>query len=492
MGLFHSIFPIKGIRARLLVAFGAMLLILFWIISFLILNQWRRMILTNAEEQVESVTRAFSIFVIETFIFAESNQMKVDDALDYYIRDYLAREPRLRYIAIYDPQGAILVHSDPQRFIYTPHDSLAPLILQSGKALNRAYQDADYGWVIESAFPLQIASKNWGVLRMGFEAGSVRKEIQGLFYSLLMFAAIITVFALILLYILSGYLTASLRKLTTAIDRFEIDKPLNFEQPPYEDEISLLYQHFTRMQNRLQESQSKVMEIQRQIYQAEKLASIGRLASGVAHEINNPLNGIKSCLYAINRDPDDHRQTAEYLKLIDEGLQHIETIVTKLLRFARRPAKSREAVNLNEALKKVLQLLEFRFSQKQIRLNLKPDNNLPPVQADSQLMQEVFMNLLLNSYDAVSEKGQISVMSGIEENGRVFVSIADNGPGIDPEDQKKIFDPFFTTKEPGEGTGLGLSVSLSIVQAHGGTIEVQSQPGRGCEFKVILPIGEEK
>ena len=123
---------------------------------------------------------------------------------------------------------------------------------------------------------------------------------------------------------------------------------------------------------------------------------------------------------------------------------------------------------------------------------MKPDNNLPPVQADSQLMQEVFMNLLLNSYDAVSEKGHISVMSGIEDNGRVFVRITDNGPGIDPEDQKKIFDPFFTTKEPGEGTGLGLSVSLSIVQAHGGTIEVQSQPGRGCEFKVILPIGEEK
>ena len=490
MRLFPSVLPVKGIRARLLWAFGTMLIVLFWIISFLILNQWRNLILTNAKEQVESVTRAFSIFVIETFIFAENNQIKVDDALEYYIRDYLVREPRLRYISIYSPEGNILVHSDPQHFIDTPRDSLAELILQSGKALNRAFEDSGYGWVIESAFPLQIGSKSWGVLRMGFEADSVRSEMRELFYTLLLFAAVITVFALILLYFLSGYLTSSLRKLSSDIDQFEIDNPLNFEQPLYEDEISTLYRHFTRMQNRLRESQAKLMEIQKQIYQAEKLASIGRLASGVAHEINNPLNGIKSCLYAIRRDPDDHRQTAEYLNLIDEGLQHIETIVTKLLGFARHPAKTREAVTLNGALKKVLQLLDYRLTQKRIHLDLHLDEQLPTVFADSQLIQEVFMNLLLNSFDALRKEGRITVTTGGRNEHTVFVSIKDNGTGISKEDMDKIFDPFFTTKEPGEGTGLGLSVSLSIVQAHGGSIEVISEPGKGSEFIVTLPIKE--
>ena len=490
MSLPKSLFPIKGIRARLLWSFGALLIVLFWIISFLVLNQWRKLILNHAEEQVESVTRAFSIFVIETFIFAENNGMKVDDALEYYIRDYLEREPRLRYIAIYSPQGDLLVHSNPQRFISAPHDSMAKAILRSGKALNRAYRDADFGWVIESAFPLQIVSKSWGVLRMGFEAASVRYEMRKLFYTLLLFAGVITLFALVLLYVMSGYLTASLRKFTAAIDHFEIDKPLNYEEPPYADEIATLYKHFNRMQNRLKESQAKVMDIQKQIYQAEKLASIGRLASGVAHEINNPLNGIKSCIYAINKDPQDYAQTEDYLKLIDEGIQHIETIVNKLLGFARRPAKSKEAININEALQKVLQLLDYRLKQKQIRLRLHLKENLPLIKADRQLIQEVFMNLLLNGYDAVKKEGQITITTGNSDAQTIFVHIVDDGQGISAQDRHKIFDPFFTTKEPGEGTGLGLSVSLSIIQAHGGSIEVISEEGKGSTFVVTLPVKE--
>lgn len=486
MSILPGIFHLKGIRTRFLFSFGALLTALLMIISILIISQWRQMILKNAEDQVESVTRAFSIFVIETFIFAEDNHLQVNDALDYYINDYLANESRLKYVAIYSPEGEILVHSDPQKFIHKESDSLASRILTSGTPVNSAFEDGKYGWILESAFPLKIAGKKWGVLHMGFEGESVRDELRELFFSFIAFALLVTVIALIMLFFMSGYLTSSLRIFASAIDKFQIDTPPQFEKPLYDDEISTLYTHFNYMHERLKESQDKVMEIQKQIYHAEKLASIGRLASGVAHEINNPLNGIRNCLIRLNKEKTTAKQKEEYQELINEGVTRIEKIVKKLLGFARKEKQSLISMNINEELRKVISLLDYKLTQNNIDLELNLDAELPLVKGDSLLLQEVFMNILLNSFDAVEKNGKINITSVIAENNAVKVSIRDNGSGIKAEDMAKIFDPFFTTKEPGKGTGLGLSVVMNIIEAHGGKIEINSNPEKGTVVTLIF------
>ena len=482
--------PLKGIRARLLWAFGSMLTILFWVITLIVLNQWRQMVLSDAESQVESVTRAFSVFVIETFILAEDNQIQVDDALEYYFRDYLDKEPRLRYISIYDERGIILVHSDPQRFILGRRDSLAGRIVASGNPVNMAFEDTKYGWLMESAFPLRIAGKSWGVLHMAFEADSVRRELRQLFIYFVSSAILITIIALAILYLLSGYVTASLRNLVSSIDHFEIDTPIHLDNPIFDDEISTLYEHFIGMQNRLKDSQHEIMDIQKQIYHAEKLASIGRLASGIAHEINNPLNGIRNCIYRLDKHKLDQKNRDTYLQLINEGVLQIESIVKKLLGFARKERQVFEAVDIHKSLQTVISLLEYKLTQNRINIKLDFDPELPLLKGDPQLLQEVFMNVLLNSFDAMEKEGEIVVRTKKRRMGKIRICIEDNGSGIDEKSITQIFDPFFTTKDPGKGTGLGLSVAQNIVEAHGGSIEIVSTPKVGTKVEIILNTGD--
>jgi signal transduction histidine kinase len=228
-------------------------------------------------------------------------------------------------------------------------------------------------------------------------------------------------------------------------------------------------------------------DAQHQIYQAEKLASVGRLAAGVAHEVNNPLNGIRFCVHGIQADPSNPEQTARYLGLINEGLQHIESVVQKLLGYARHQPTSFGAVNLNEPLNRVLELLGFQIREKEIRTEVALDPNLPSIRADANLIQEMLMNLVLNSIDAVEVGGRIRVRTGVDSDDRLYVLVTDDGSGIAPEHLQQIFEPFFTTKDTGQGTGLGLSVTLGIVELHQGEIRVHSTPGTKTTFTVLFP-----
>ena len=235
------------------------------------------------------------------------------------------------------------------------------------------------------------------------------------------------------------------------------------------------------------QSRQELLTVQQQIARAEKLASIGRLASGVAHEINNPLSGLKNCLYAIDREPENYTQTRLYLQLMKEGMEYIETVVQKLLGFARQQPATMEPVDINAVVEKVIRLLDFNIRKRRIVLQTAFAADLPELTGDPQLLSEVFMNILLNAIDAVDERGHVTV-SSVREDGAVHVHIEDDGMGIAPEHLAHIFDPFFTTKGPKEGTGLGLSVSLGIVETHGGSIRVRSAPGKGSCFSVELPL----
>jgi len=136
--------------------------------------------------------------------------------------------------------------------------------------------------------------------------------------------------------------------------------------------------------------------------------------------------------------------------------------------------------------------LEYRLTQKHVLITKNLDKELPAIYADEQLIQEVLMNLLLNAMDAVTDNGEIKIDTGIQTQNQVYIIIGDGGTGISDEELEKIFDPFYTTKKPGEGTGLGLSVSLGIVETHGGSIQVKSKLDKGTTFKIILPVKEVK
>ncbi len=236
-----------------------------------------------------------------------------------------------------------------------------------------------------------------------------------------------------------------------------------------------------------------------QLMQASKLASIGELSAGVAHEINNPLAIIMTERQLLL---DQFQQTAiedpafreQFLSSMDQialQSQRCKRITHNLLRFSRRTRSMIESVDLNRFVAEVVELMERETKTSGIRLLTDLDPQLPAIQSDPSQLQQVFLNLITNAVDAHEGKpyGSIRITTRYDaDSNGIFLSIADTGNGIDPKQLDRIFDPFFTTKPVGKGTGLGLSICYSIIRQLKGNITVKSEPGEGSEFMIFLPL----
>ncbi len=225
--------------------------------------------------------------------------------------------------------------------------------------------------------------------------------------------------------------------------------------------------------------------------QTEKLVSLGQLAAGVAHEINNPL-GIILC-YTDNLladNPDLPAPALADIRVIEKHARSCQRIVTDLLNFSRSQTTDRRPGSVNHAIEEVVTLVRQQFLKQKIRITLHLDSGLPEILLDGDRMKQVFLNLLMNAAHAIDGEGLIMVVSRVDaRKNRILVTVEDNGRGISSEVRARIFDPFFTTRSQSGGTGLGLSVSYGIVRDHGGDIMVESKPGRWTRFTIILPLG---
>lgn len=232
-------------------------------------------------------------------------------------------------------------------------------------------------------------------------------------------------------------------------------------------------------------------KLEQQILKSEKLASVGKLAAGVAHEVNNPLGGILNCLYNIRKGSLSPARQEEYLISMEDGLRRVQKIVRQLLDFSQQHEPELLATDINMVVERVLVLTNHAFLEHQIRLDKDLQPDLPPLMVDRHMIEQVLMNLILNAIQAIKGTGVITIRTRLA--GRTCnISVEDTGAGIPPHILPRIFDPFFTTKATGEGTGLGLSVSMGIVERHGGQILVDSEVGKGTVFTVCLPVARER
>jgi signal transduction histidine kinase len=476
-----------SLKARLMLIIGGITALLMTVISMSILYQWRVMIVENQRHNAEGVTRAIAITLTDAFLYGGSEDPPLEDLLERNVRSFGLTIPGLHWIAVIGNDGRILAHTNDAMAGHPINDSLKSAILHTGRLISAISRTEQYGWVLETVQPLSVGGKRWGVVHVAFDAETTHREIRSLFFLLMALTWGTTAMTLIILYLLIGRLTDSLHQFVVLMDRTGLESDEMVAAPQRSDEIGFLLHHFGLLRQRLAQSRRELLDVQQQIARAEKLASIGRLASGVAHEINNPLAGLKNCLYAIEREPENYTQTRLYLQLMKEGMEYIETVVQKLLGFARQQPATMEAVDVNSVVMKVIRLVDYNINKRKIVLRTELAADLPVLTGDPQLLAEVFMNILLNAIDAVEERGRITVSSACRD-GVVAVHISDNGMGIDPGHLAHIFDPFFTTKGPKEGTGLGLSVSLGIVETHGGHIRVRSEAGQGSDFSVELPV----
>jgi two-component system, NtrC family, sensor kinase len=234
------------------------------------------------------------------------------------------------------------------------------------------------------------------------------------------------------------------------------------------------------------------LHMERQLQQADKLASLGQISTGLAHEINNPLGVMLGYTQLLLRDHSAGTQVYDDLKTIEKHARNCKTVVEDLLKFARSTRTTKSAIDVNDCLEEVISLLGHQLELDNITVETRLERSLPPLIADGEKLKQVFMNLLMNAKQAISGHGLIEVSTSRDSSGKnVIVAISDNGCGIPASHIDKIFDPFFTTKPVGEGTGLGLSVSYGIIQDHDGTIEIDSRPGNGSTFTLTLPVAPE-
>lgn len=227
--------------------------------------------------------------------------------------------------------------------------------------------------------------------------------------------------------------------------------------------------------------------LEEQLLRSEKLAAMGTLAASVAHEINNPLEGIKNCVNVLRRKLADTDLDVEIVDQIGKGIVRIRDIVRQILDFHRPGTEARSTLDTNHVLNEVLAIFSNDIRNRHVNLELKLAPTLPQIEGSVGRLQQVFTNIIMNALDAIEESGTLTVRT-LDTDGEILVEFADSGCGIPPEDLDAVFQPFFTRKRPGRGTGLGLWISHSVIKEHGGRIEVDSQLDRGTTVSVFLPV----
>ena len=330
-----------------------------------------------------------------------------------------------------------------------------------------------------------ILNGELGMVRVGLAEKNITYQINK---ATTIFTGMVIVFFLAGIFgafVFAYLITSPISKIVDGFAKLDLDKTAEEIRIKTHDEIEYLADKFNEMARRLQSTHNELKNAQTKLIQTEKLASIGTLVSGLAHEINNPLSGLKNCLNRIKKKP-EKKETLKYLDLMLNALDKIEYVVKGLLDFSRTKSDIFSPVSVKEVIEKAFSLVGYKLEKHSIEVIKDIKNNIGSLMGEPHKLEQVFVNLILNSIDAMPDGGKL-IVEAFNNNNKICIFVEDTGKGIPEAYLNKIFDPFFTTKETGKGTGLGLPISFNFIKAHGGEIFVESKQGIGTIMKVWLP-----
>jgi hypothetical protein len=494
--------------------------------------------------------------VVLDFMLRDKKELSLDDpVLQKEIQNFVysyAKEKGFYELLIVDPRSKIVASKKPDRVYQLSTDPFLRETLQTDRIISEFEKS---GTFLSTHYKKMIIYSS--IVHQGKIVGGIQMEVPiwDLMINILKSKKIILITIVlqsIVLIIFGSFLLSrvlvkpikDLVRLTQKISGGDFSQKIEVTAI---NEIGQLIGSFNRMVERLKENQEslenyleslestnkQLKQAQEELIRTEKLASIGRFAAGVAHEVGNPLGAILGYASILQKEGMDHEESKDYLKRIEKEIDRISRIVRELLDFARPSKFEIKEVEVNKVIESALSLLSYQKNFKNIETQLDLQSDLPMIQGDDSQLSQVFINIILNAIDAMPNGGTLTIQTGThvvenldvdrlqgiytrrrksdpmesdysrmrksdplaallkkfsEGDRLVKIRISDTGVGIKKEDLENIFDPFFTTKAPDKGTGLGLSISLRIVESLGGEIRVESEVGKGSVFEIYFPV----
>ncbi len=495
------------------------LLVAIIVVSVLVVSSYLDLRLTEHSQQ--ELFRERTIYVtreLDAVIYSLSDLENVSH-LEEEIAGWMYARPSIKAIDIF------LFHKNTYKVqVSSAGETDLNLTYQDLQSLKRDLvlstlndKNQQLSWIVTA--PLHVGRKIVGGIRIvtsleEAEAYLMQKRTRTVLITLISVAVLI----LFLTLFFSRAVNRPIQRLVRAMSAAEKGE-LNVQVPAgSKDELGLLADHFNRMLSRISQfndeltrrvetatrelaqrneelrlANESLFQAQQQLVQAEKLSALGHMAATMAHEIGTPLNSISGYIQLMLTEVPGSEVMTRRLKIIESQLDRLTQTIRNLLQSTRQPEPHLQALDINQLLEAIMNLTQPGISMRGIHLVRQLHTSLPPVSGDPRLLQQVFLNLMTNAFDAMPEGGTltISTSKGISpsRNGEMIeVGVIDNGAGMSEAIKRRALEPFFTTKEPGKGAGLGLAICAEIVRSHHGHLTIDSQQGKGSSVRVLLPV----
>jgi len=462
------------------------IIILMSIIGYLTVERERSILYAEVEREGRLLGETLAIPIINDLIYEKLGLVEEGGLLDNYIMEIFSRkEMDMLYISILDDEGRVVSHNDISNYGKVFSDPLTLNALQENKFLVQRFLTAEQN-ALDFSVPLSIGKKRWGTLKFGVSLKKIEKVVTATIKKIIVLTLLLIAGGFGIILLISRRFISPITQLANTMEKTRSDYLDVKVDVRGHDELAVLGERFNGMIERIKQANAELKRTNEKLVQSEKLASIGILASGVAHEINNPLGGVFNCIQMLKQKGDDPEFREKYLGLINEGLERIENTVNKLLWMARKNEHRPVAINIKDAVASVYSFVEYKARKGSIQFINETGEDLN-IFIDPHDFQQVMLNLFINAIHAMENGGLLKV-AGYREDSRVQIRVKDTGTGIVQENLNKIFDPFFTTKPQGQGTGLGLWLTYEIIRNYNGEISVESEAGRGSTFTLSFPV----
>lgn len=509
-----------SLRTKFIIFIGAIISAFYLFVLYRTAQFDESIILRQAEQQARmlykqiQLTRQWAsdhngLFILKAQGVEANPYLKLPSVKDSTGQTYFLRNPAMitRELSQYarrDGLGQFRVTSlHPVNPANTPDtfEKKALAMFEKGEPEIVAVEDTPAGRFVRFMAPLYIKQSCLGChARHGYKEGDIRgglsitipinwvdKLIERNIHSLIFLGVASIVLVTIFLFLMFDNLVfRRIYRLSSAMEAFPEEGPEEHLLPSvFRDELDVVNDSFVSFCDRLNRSQEELLRTKAQAHFSEKMASLGILSAGIAHEVNNPLGGMLNCVKSLRENPEDIELHKRYLPLLDKGMRQIEQVMRQLLNFGRSEPLAPRLVDLRRLMEECAVLLSYKLKNIELVTSFDLDGEYL---LDAEALKQIVINIGLNAIQAMKDGGRLEIAM-CEDGTDLLLTFEDSGCGISEEHLAHIFDPFFTTKEVGEGTGLGLAVTYSLIQRMNGTITVDSSVGIGTIFTVTLPIG---